>query len=80
MRFLERSKGHDPFIQLQISQEDVERNWTGLAPVTNADRANNGGLETSAVQSPSGSYEDQPFNAIKVTKDMQQDASKLTKI
>ena len=80
MRLLERSKGGGPFIQLQNLQEDVERNWTDLAPVTNAHRANNGGLETNAVQSTSGSYEDRPFNAIKVTTDMQQDASKLNKI
>lgn len=79
MRLLKRSKGDGPFIQLQNLQEDVEGNWTGLAPVANAHRANDGGLGTNAVQSPSSSYEDRSFNAIKVTTDMQQDASRLNK-
>ena len=59
VRLLQRSKGDGPFIQLQNLQEDVERNWPGLAPVNNAHRANNGGLEANAAQSLSGSYEDQ---------------------
>ena len=79
MRLLKRSKGDGPFIQLQNLQEDVEGKWTGLAPVANAHRVNDGGLETNAVQSPSSSYEDRSFNAIKVTTDMQQDASRLNK-
>lgn len=72
-------QGGNSFSRLRNSQEDTERNWPVVAPFAQAHHGNNRGVKMSAMRSSDGGDVDQPLNGIKVTTNIEQDASDLRK-